>query len=330
MRRRRRARRPGRRDAGARRARRSAPTASSAAPRTRRSRPTRPTPTPTSTTWRSARSTRRRPSPAAPPPGLDYVAYAARTVSKPWFAIGGLDPTTLPAAVEAGARRAVVVRAITDADGPGSRRERAQRTARGRGWGSEAVSAARGAGHPRRSPTRGTRTWRTESGGFPRAGSRPRGTRPAQRPRWSRGYARSASETTRSEPALEPLATRRAPDRRHRRRGRRRAASPSPTSSSSSPARRPRASSRAPAALVFAASCSSPRSACGAASTGPCSASRCCSASRSSSPRPRAAARVELRRRSSALRRGSSPSAGPLFWFLIRAMARLQMPTRTR
>jgi thiamine-phosphate pyrophosphorylase len=56
--------------------------------------------------------------PGRPAAGLDYVAYAARTVGKPWFAIGGLDPLTLPAAVEAGARRAVVVRAITEAADP--------------------------------------------------------------------------------------------------------------------------------------------------------------------------------------------------------------------
>jgi thiamine-phosphate pyrophosphorylase len=56
--------------------------------------------------------------PGRPAAGLDYVAYAARTVAKPWFAIGGLDATTLPAAVEAGARRAVVVRAITEAPDP--------------------------------------------------------------------------------------------------------------------------------------------------------------------------------------------------------------------
>jgi thiamine-phosphate pyrophosphorylase len=56
--------------------------------------------------------------PGRPAAGLDYVAYAARTVSKPWFAIGGLDAHSLPAAVEAGARRAVVVRAITEADDP--------------------------------------------------------------------------------------------------------------------------------------------------------------------------------------------------------------------
>jgi thiamine-phosphate pyrophosphorylase len=56
--------------------------------------------------------------PGRPAAGLDYVAYAARTVSTPWFAIGGLDATTLPAAVAAGARRAVVVRAITEAADP--------------------------------------------------------------------------------------------------------------------------------------------------------------------------------------------------------------------
>jgi thiamine-phosphate pyrophosphorylase len=56
--------------------------------------------------------------PGRPAAGLDYVAYAARTVSTPWFAIGGLDRHTLPAAVDAGARRAVVVRAITEASDP--------------------------------------------------------------------------------------------------------------------------------------------------------------------------------------------------------------------
>jgi thiamine-phosphate pyrophosphorylase len=56
--------------------------------------------------------------PGRPAVGLEYVAYAARTVRTPWFAIGGLDAHTLPAVVEAGARRAVVVRAITDAQDP--------------------------------------------------------------------------------------------------------------------------------------------------------------------------------------------------------------------
>ncbi len=56
--------------------------------------------------------------PGRPAAGLEYVNYAASTVSKPWFAIGGLDANTLPAALEAGATRAVVVRAITEAPDP--------------------------------------------------------------------------------------------------------------------------------------------------------------------------------------------------------------------
>jgi len=59
--------------------------------------------------------------------GLDYVAYAAARVTKPWFAIGGLDAATLPAAIAAGARRAVVVRALTQAADP----EAAARALRG-------------------------------------------------------------------------------------------------------------------------------------------------------------------------------------------------------
>src|SRR5215207_4555022 len=58
--------------------------------------------------------------PGRPAAGLDYVAYAARTVAKPWFAIGGLDAENLHEVVARGARRAVVVRAISDADDPQS------------------------------------------------------------------------------------------------------------------------------------------------------------------------------------------------------------------
>ena len=53
-----------------------------------------------------------------PAAGLEYVEYAARTVSKPWFAIGGIAPANLAAVVERGARRIVVVRAIAAADDP--------------------------------------------------------------------------------------------------------------------------------------------------------------------------------------------------------------------
>jgi thiamine-phosphate pyrophosphorylase len=53
-----------------------------------------------------------------PAAGLDYVEYAARTVSKPWFAIGGIDASNLDEVIARGARRIVVVRAITEADDP--------------------------------------------------------------------------------------------------------------------------------------------------------------------------------------------------------------------
>lgn len=59
--------------------------------------------------------------PGRPGTGLAVVRHAAAAVTgRPWFAIGGLNEGTLPAAVEAGARRAVVVRAVTEADDPGA------------------------------------------------------------------------------------------------------------------------------------------------------------------------------------------------------------------
>jgi thiamine-phosphate pyrophosphorylase len=52
-------------------------------------------------------------------PGLDLVrAAAALGTDKPWFAIGGIDAARLPEVLDAGARRVVVVRAITAADDP--------------------------------------------------------------------------------------------------------------------------------------------------------------------------------------------------------------------
>jgi thiamine-phosphate pyrophosphorylase len=52
--------------------------------------------------------------------GLDLVTYAAAKVPAelPWFAIGGIDTGNLPAIVDAGARRVVVVRAIAEAPDP--------------------------------------------------------------------------------------------------------------------------------------------------------------------------------------------------------------------
>jgi thiamine-phosphate pyrophosphorylase len=57
--------------------------------------------------------------PGRPAPGLDLVrATAADAPARPWFAIGGIDHARLGEVVAAGATRAVVVRAVTDADDP--------------------------------------------------------------------------------------------------------------------------------------------------------------------------------------------------------------------
>jgi thiamine-phosphate pyrophosphorylase len=52
-------------------------------------------------------------------PGLPLVRIAAGLqTTKPWFAIGGIDEQRLSEVLDAGARRIVVVRAITAADDP--------------------------------------------------------------------------------------------------------------------------------------------------------------------------------------------------------------------
>lgn len=57
--------------------------------------------------------------PGRPAVGVELVAHAASAErAVPWFAIGGLDATTLGAVAAAGATRAVVVRALTAADDP--------------------------------------------------------------------------------------------------------------------------------------------------------------------------------------------------------------------
>ncbi len=57
--------------------------------------------------------------PGRPATGLQLVRDAAKLAGeKPWFAIGGIDAERLPQVLEAGARRVVVVRAITAADDP--------------------------------------------------------------------------------------------------------------------------------------------------------------------------------------------------------------------
>ena len=56
--------------------------------------------------------------PGRPAVGLRLVRHAASVASKPWFAIGGIDPENVAQVAAAGARRIVVVRAIRDAGDP--------------------------------------------------------------------------------------------------------------------------------------------------------------------------------------------------------------------
>ncbi|WP_405799924.1 thiamine phosphate synthase [Streptomyces sp. NBC_01506] len=57
--------------------------------------------------------------PGRPAPGLDLVRYAASLATRrPWFAIGGIDTGNLEEVLDAGARRVVVVRALTEARDP--------------------------------------------------------------------------------------------------------------------------------------------------------------------------------------------------------------------
>jgi thiamine-phosphate pyrophosphorylase len=65
--------------------------------------------------------------PGRPAVGLDLVRHAAAHAEVPWFAIGGIDPASVRAVLEAGATRIAVVRAVTEADDP----EAAARALRG-------------------------------------------------------------------------------------------------------------------------------------------------------------------------------------------------------
>jgi thiamine-phosphate pyrophosphorylase len=53
-----------------------------------------------------------------PAVGLDLIRHASAAAPHPFFAIGGIDTGNAAAAVEAGARRMCVVRAIRDAEDP--------------------------------------------------------------------------------------------------------------------------------------------------------------------------------------------------------------------
>jgi len=50
--------------------------------------------------------------------GIELVRLASRTAGPPWFAIGGINADSLERVLEAGARRIVVVRAVTESGDP--------------------------------------------------------------------------------------------------------------------------------------------------------------------------------------------------------------------
>lgn len=59
--------------------------------------------------------------PGRPAAGLGLISYVAGlAATRPWFAIGGIGEAGIGDVVEAGARRVVVVRAITEAGDPGA------------------------------------------------------------------------------------------------------------------------------------------------------------------------------------------------------------------
>jgi thiamine-phosphate pyrophosphorylase len=56
--------------------------------------------------------------PGRPSVGLELVRYAAGVAEIPWFAIGGINRDNIHHVIDAGARRVVVVRAVTEASDP--------------------------------------------------------------------------------------------------------------------------------------------------------------------------------------------------------------------
>jgi thiamine-phosphate pyrophosphorylase len=59
--------------------------------------------------------------PGRPAPGLSLLSHAdSLGTARPWFAIGGIDEGNLDQVLAAGARRVVVVRALTEASDPGA------------------------------------------------------------------------------------------------------------------------------------------------------------------------------------------------------------------
>ena len=124
--------------------------------------------------------------PGRPAAGLEYVEYAARTVTKPWFAIGGLDAST--SAPRSTAARAGSSSCARSPRRPIRRPRRARCAARWRaaGWRGTRVSGARARRASR--PPRPGAPQRPPRGD----GARDDGARLRPRPREGRGGARRA------------------------------------------------------------------------------------------------------------------------------------------
>ncbi len=59
--------------------------------------------------------------PGRPGTGLGYVSHVSARAARPFFVTGGVTPETVGPMVEAGGRRFVVVRFLTEADDPEAR-----------------------------------------------------------------------------------------------------------------------------------------------------------------------------------------------------------------
>ena len=130
---------------------------------------------------RRARSGRRRRRQGRPAVGLELISHAAASAPHPFFAIGGIDASNAAQVVEAGARRLCVVRAIRDAADPAAAAEAAARRLR-----------------------RGSGRWRPVAE-QPRK-RKQRGASPTPRERMERGYAKAEERNQEAREALEPLA----------------------------------------------------------------------------------------------------------------------------
>ena len=71
--------------------------------------------------------------PGRPSVGLELVEHASEALTLPWFAIGGINVDNLAEVMGAGARRIVVVRAITEAADPPAAASRLAELLRSRG-----------------------------------------------------------------------------------------------------------------------------------------------------------------------------------------------------